>query len=74
MVQREGQQAPGQFDQCLVDVFRVTRRVGLQVSQHWLVRVQGIEQPEERHIGNGKIGHALVALPPHAHQALALGG
>lgn len=35
--------------------------------------IQRIEQPEQGHIGNGEVGHALVALAAHAHQPLALG-
>ncbi|MNT19669.1 hypothetical protein D3C72_1549370 [compost metagenome] len=45
----------------------------LKLSEHGLCAVQGIEQPEQRHIRHGKIGHALVTFTTHVHQATQTG-
>ncbi|MNX96413.1 hypothetical protein D3C86_1287260 [compost metagenome] len=52
----------------------MSRRPGLEIGQYRLVGVQGIEQPEQRHVGHGEVSHSLVTLTTHAHQPLTLGG
>ncbi|MNI48492.1 hypothetical protein D3C73_1030580 [compost metagenome] len=72
--QGKGQQAAGQLCQFPVHRFGMPCRVRLEICQDRLVGVQGVEQPEQRHIGHGKIGHALVTFTTQAHQPLTLGG
>ncbi|CDF84142.1 hypothetical protein PKB_2795 [Pseudomonas knackmussii B13] len=45
-----------------------------KLAQHRLVAVQRIEQPEQRDVGHGEVGHTLVAFPAHPHQPCTLGG
>lgn len=47
--------------------------MALKLSEHGLSAVQSIEQPEQRHIGHGKIRHPFVAFPAHIHQAAQAG-
>ncbi len=66
----ERQQAARQPGQFLIQPFRVDLRIALKIPQYRFGTVKGIEQPEQRHIRNSKIGHPCIALPAHPHQTL----
>ena len=61
---------PGKFT---VNQLRMTVRYSKQFGQYGFCAVQGIQQPEQRHISHGEIGKPGIAFPTHGHQPLTAG-
>ena len=71
MLKRECEQGASQPGKLPVQQFRVAVRHVKQLFQNRLRTVQGIQQPEQRHVRHSKIRKTGIVLPTHGHQSLA---